>query len=1287
MKATSLLTVVFAGVLVSVHAATDYRWSAVEGVFDDSFENTAHWIKKGTTEQATHVPGADGVEDENAVFHTSPMGTVTDGYTVTYPQGEFTNSAGLTFALERTAGVTLDGTGTHLVYPCPSDGYVKNNGFNVGMGSGSASGIFVYQFNGQKISRALFEFNDFRLTVTNSTDERRLEFVRGTFSFPASQYMHFFYDGTGTLPPPVVQVDKGADVTYYGTIAGFGMPSDSNLVRVDGGKLNLESTLQLPMTTFSCWFKETPQLLELLAVNGGELNVGQSNRSIGFGSTKSVGTASSTIRLLADHATLNLNYRAYTSSVGKGRHEIVLRNRSTGFLNGKVQLGNYASATGLVSIVDSTVATYSADGEWVLGGTTAADIAAGSWGELDIERSVVSLTNSIAVTAGRVKIVGSDVVLGAAAVKIYSRDSAGGTSALVTDGARVTLHPTATTEPFAGFSSATIGAKGLTIEAAKDVTISQSFADASDEAGVLTLAGAGKKTVTGDLTVSRVVVLGGDVEFTGTVTAEVVSTNGAVVSFASGSSAGNPLGGLILGSETAMGRLAVGPGEKIYLGEGASCELQNVRFVLNGSFEEGDCASLVAASGVSAEARTAWMKGLAQTGVLPEGKTWDVSEKTLPDGGTELVVSVVKDEPLVIEVPAETVDTHQTNVIFSSGRTLKTVVGHDAELHLDGTVGYGRLWQAGGGATYLTGQENGFLSGLLLEGGLLDFATPASLGSGLDAALQLNGGTLSIGGTGAVSGSVDIGVADKNTPMIFRTAGDVTLNLAQVERGKILKLGEGRLALEVEANKAFSQMGWGFSRPLAFDAANGSLVSGTSATLDVAEGTLALTSSAATPPVVTINNADIVLGGETGSAASGPVAFELNHVDLRATYNNNAPKLNMQPPPANMPNRTSASVVLRNGAALSIYQYSGGVNYSCSNTVDASTLKVDSTFNMSAAGGGVTLAGTNFWTVTNGGQVYAGNNTGVNVYGPAVYVLDRGTLAKNANGDPMYFSFVNPFANSRQQFFVCNKSYFAVSYFGAYGADQSGTYPSDTQRYELTFDDSEWFAGEGARALASSNMYVTVTTTGGGLRLNPKTGSTWTLYTPVDGDGGLYKGGEGTLIVDRAFRKHKYLDDPVTLAYGGRTTVTGGTLKVVSGACAHHTYGLGGGATLDLDGVEIADADVAAVGNGTLVNASVTGLTLRPQYADGTFSQVTFGANTSLAGRTVVDFGRTSADPLPTDIKDAVIARWTGTKPDAGRWRSANLGTDDYKMTFVANDDGTITGSCERKGGLMLIFR
>ena len=83
MKATSLLTVVFAGVLVSVHAATDYRWSAVEGVFDDSFENTAHWIKNGTTEQATHVPGADGVEDENAVFHTSPMGTVTDGYTVT----------------------------------------------------------------------------------------------------------------------------------------------------------------------------------------------------------------------------------------------------------------------------------------------------------------------------------------------------------------------------------------------------------------------------------------------------------------------------------------------------------------------------------------------------------------------------------------------------------------------------------------------------------------------------------------------------------------------------------------------------------------------------------------------------------------------------------------------------------------------------------------------------------------------------------------------------------------------------------------------------------------------------------------------------------------------------------------------------------------------------------------------------------------------------------------------------------------------------------------------------
>lgn len=1289
MKLDKVSVVLILGLVSSATAAGDYRWNAVEGVFDGDFTNVLHWIETGTSTPADHVPGASGHENENAVFHTSEMGTAADGYTVVYPKGDFTNSAGLTFALERGAAVTVDGTETRLVYPRPADGMVRNNGFNVGMGQGGANTVFSYDFNSAQIHDDLFDFRDFRFVVTNSPHERLLLFDRGSFSFLSGAYVRFFFDETGVLPTPVVEVAPEADVSFSGVIATFYMPSDENRVRVRGGRLDLNCAMQLPVNNVTGWFKETPQLLELSAVEGGELLVGQDSRYICFGSGKSVGTASATIRILADGARLVQNYRAKTTSLGKGRHEIIVRNGSTALFNGQVHLGNHASATGVVSIADSEVAVaYVRDGEWILGGTTAEDVAAGAWGELNVERSSVSLTNSIAVTAGRVEISDSDLVFGAQGVMIYSRDSQGGTSSLDVDGVNATLHPDSSEAPFTGFTTACIGAKGLSIETAGDITSSQPFTDKPGEAGVLTLEGAGTKTLSGDISVSKVEILDGDVGFAGRCTATVVATNGAAVSFGGMTSAEFPLAGLHLGSAASGGVLKVSPGEKIYLADGAALTLSNLRLVVSGGvMSPGDTVSLVCAGDISSEARAAWCSALVEA-AFGDGYTWNVRESALPGGGTEFIMESVQDDPIVIAVPEGATEIHSTGIVFSTGMTLKTMPGAGATLDLRGTLGYGRLWQAQGGRTAVSGSDNLFAYGIRLDGGVLHFAGLSSLNMRLDSPLVLNGGVFSVSGEGVVNGVPTVNTATKETPMVFRTDGDVEMAMPDFTQGKCLKTGEGRLTFTVDGDRTFTNMGWNDARPLAVDEVNGVITKGNGATFDVGDGTLVLKGTGPVAPKLTIYNANIVLGGDTGSPDAGPVALEIDHLELYAGYNNNRPKTVVCGRSDAVPGRTSASVTLRNGALLGTYEYEVGENLSVTTTVDASTLKTSGNrVYFSASGSGTTIAGTNFWKVTNGGKVYVDGDDGPLVYAPGVYEFDRGTLAKNAAGEPTRMRMVNPIADSCQQFFLRNRSYFAVSYFGVFSSNQTTVFNNDSQRYELTFDDSEWFAGAGERSIASSNMIVTVTVTGGGLRMNPPADSVWTLYTRVDGDAGLAKGGAGVMIVDRAFRKHGYMDDPVTLAYDGRTTVTGGTLRIVSGACAHHVYGLGGGATLDLDGAAVPDADVEVVGDGTLVNASVTGLTLRPRYADGTFAQVTFGSGVSLGGRTLVDFGRTAADPLPTDITGAVVGRWTGAKPDAGRWRGVNTGHKDFRFVFAARDDGTITADCVRKGRLLIVIR
>ena len=1309
MKITTFGAVAAASI-ASATFGENYTWKAVDSDWSGSYTNTAHWTPASET-----YPGEWDEEESHlgdyALFDF--RGSTQDGLTpeITFPEGVVTNFAGIYYRTTRAVVTTFNGTNTVFVMPKPTKGgaWGADPGTAVPtafalIAGATTSASMIRATDGNRATWRPGTFSNFLFTVSNAAAERKVTFASGTYDFGSHPFQLFFgqsYSAATTEANAFIEVGKDAFLSTE-NIASFGTPSSRNIFTVKG-ELTFKAQLQLPSSIQNVYL-EAPveQELALEAREGGKINMTGTAGTLAMGISYTRGSAVQntdrlTCRILADHGTVEQSHGGLSvTSAGAGRQELVFRNGSVGSFAGSVALGNAARSTGVVS-VDGSELTFGST--LTLGGGESAS------GHLAVTNGTVTFKRPFCLKAGSAVLAdGARIALDKAA-RLYGD---GASTTFLADDATLAVAADTTYEPLSGFTSATVDAGGFVIDAPTAVTISQSFGGT----GTLTLSGAGKKTLSGDIACAKVVVTGGDVDFTGVVTAVVEATDGATVSFGGRSTVENPLAGLTLGGTDVAGVLAVGPGEEIFVT--SAPVFGHLRLALSGSFALGSTVKIHTQGTMSDASLQAWAKAQVVSG-LPAGTAWttSVGEEV---GGAVLTFEIIDGTPITIIVETGT-ESHETNISFGAGQTLSASVAEDAKAVFSGDLGVGRFEKTGAGASEISGSGNSFAGGLAVKGGLLSATTLAALGlDPFSAVSTLADGTLELKTGGLLNAAFDVNAAKgANALVILKTDSDVTMPIPSATQGALLKRGKGRLTFEVAkdtdwkglSGNALNSMGSG--ETIALDDANGT-APGTDkhyGAVNVAEGELVFRGTSEAVPTVAFhetNKPGTDIGLSTTPVASdfAQPGLVLDHVRYDLSRNgalNDFFAMSLKRDVNSPAGVTDPYLVVSNGAVLECTMFAPAWRNNDARTsahilLDNGTinchyeLRASENFFDPAMG-----AVTNDYTLRNGSVIYSDYKGGrFYVTGQmATFDVDGSTIAKDATGAPL-----SMYASQRPgivgRFNFRNGSYFGCDRIWMDSSSASQTASYTYVLFDLSFDDSEWYIGEGNLDFPSSNMNVTVTSTGAGLKVNPPLGSEWRLYTKVQGDGGLVKGGDGTLFIDNWFRYQKYEKSTQSWIATGDIAVNGGTLALKPTAIhGEPVFLLGGeGCALELRGedAELANATVGGTGalrGGTFANLRVAATA---DAATETFNVLTIdGANgAALSGRTVFDFGKAAGDPIPLFSEPKVIARWTGVKPDVSKWKAVNTGVPSAKLNLTVNDDGTIDGQIVQNG-LMLIVR
>ena len=159
-------------------------WQAAteEGVisYSGSFTNAAHW-------NVARVPGQDPAKADGAFFNCHDVGA----YTVTFPVGAFTNSAGVEVDVKQGDDLTLSGLGTQLtVTNAPWGTY----GFRCySQDSGTVPFFALIDTGAAPAGRTVLAATNFlcRIAQTNAS-EVVADVTSGDWSFVSSGALHFF---------------------------------------------------------------------------------------------------------------------------------------------------------------------------------------------------------------------------------------------------------------------------------------------------------------------------------------------------------------------------------------------------------------------------------------------------------------------------------------------------------------------------------------------------------------------------------------------------------------------------------------------------------------------------------------------------------------------------------------------------------------------------------------------------------------------------------------------------------------------------------------------------------------------------------------------------------------------------------------------------------------------------------------------------------------------------------------------------------------------------------------
>ena len=816
-----------------------------------------------------------------------------------------------------------------------------------------------------------------------------------------------------------------------------------------------------------------------------------------------------------------------------------------------------------------------------------------------------------------------------------------GEANLLSDGGTLVTHAATAKNAdwIGGFTTAQIGARGLTLNVTHAASASQSFSDAPMGGGTLTKTGSAELTLTGVSSHAQTVVAGGRLAVAaagGNPSGAFTVVNGAELAF----SGAHEIGGLTLGDAASAGVLAFVPGETLTIK--GSLAFPRARLAIEGVTTVGATYAVVRAPGdlTAAEAAAGWRRGKVVDGRASgcayafetaydaeKGETafnLVVTAGGLPDDADLMRHSVSSTlteaadaagllfDPagaLTLDGAAITLrDVGQPVIKAVSGNStvqnaldlpsvVRVDVAEGASLALKGVLTDGGLEKTGKGHLSIDNPANAFAADMSVRAGSFE-ATPEALGaaSGAPRDFAVGNAAVAIRDADKTAKAVPLAfvmAAQTTEAVAVSTDADVTFAASPHSTGgALVKLGAGRLALQ-----AAEPGDYAYAFGDGAHAATGTFES-LSPVGDKAVPTTGYTG-------FNVADGEVAFVGAHVASEAAPV-FKIPHgirLGLKTTAVSAAPGLVIDRCRAVVggffkhmllaaeaytgeyaPEAVSPYLFVTNGASVEADTITCGMAADAAKAaLDVSPLvevKDGSSLSVSSMVNLSVRTGCRAkWTVSGGSAIATGDGGGFLWNGGVDFTLD----ASDATADRLAIG--NAAAGT---WLVRNGGRLNVR-----NVESRGTATPVT----LAFDGGFFAPSDGdCEFLVKNALDVRFEAREGGLRLAVPASRTWTVRMPVSGAGGLVKEGAGTLVVGTA--KTVSPDGTATndlgvatLACTGVTRVREGVVRLEPGSADGAAFDVAAGATLDLGGGAhaISVTGAGTVANGALKRDSVLG--------------------------------------------------------------------------------------------------
>ena len=812
-----------------------------------------------------------------------------------------------------------------------------------------------------------------------------------------------------------------------------------------------------------------------------------------------------------------------------------------------------------------------------------------------------------------------------------------GEANLVADGGTFVTHAATAkgSDWIGGFTTAQIGAHGLTLDVTRAAQASQAFVDAEAGGGTLTKTGAAELTLTGVSGNAQTVVAGGRLVLAatgGNPSGAFAVVNGAELAF----SGAHEIGGLTLGDAASTGVLAFVPGETLTV-KGAPA-FPRVRLAIKGETTVGVTYAVVRAPGdlTATEAAAGWRRGKVVDGRMSgcAYAFWTVYEAEKNETAFNLVVTtggLPDDAELMQHSDSSTLneaadaagllfdpagaltldgaaitlrDVGQPVIKAVSGNStvqnaldlpsvVRVDVAEGASLALKGVLTDGGLEKTGKGHLSIDNPANAFAADMSVRAGSFE-ATPEALGaaSGASRNFAVGNAAVAIRDEDKTAKTVPFAfvmAAQTTEAVAVSTDTDVTFAASPHSTGgALVKLGAGRFALQA-------------SEPGDYVYAFDDGVHDATGTFD----SLSPVGDKAVPTTgytgFNVADGEVAFVGAHVASKAAPV-FKIPHgtrLGLKTTAVSAAPGLVIDRcravvggPAKHMllaaeaytgeyaPEAVSPYLFITNGASVE------ADTITCGTVVDAAKAALDvsplvevkdgSSLSVSSMINLSVRTGCRAkWTVSGESTIATGNGGGFLWNGGVDFTLDASDATANL------LAIGNAAAGT---WLVRNGGRLNVRNVESSGTATPVTLAFDGGFFAPSDGDCEFLVKN-----ASDALDVRFEAREGGLRLAVPTDRTWTVRMPVSGAGGLVKEGAGTLVVGTA--KTVSLDGMgtndlgvATLACTGVTRVKEGVVRLEPGSADGAAFDVAAGATFDLGGGAHA---ISVTGAGTVASGAL----------------------------------------------------------------------------------------------------